>query len=234
MISFIKQVKHRISKDAQHALFFVIILFSAVISLVNVISVVDFLEIFVVIACTLAAVIFLYLKKRFIASHVVLFLMLYTNGLGTLIRSLFSYNFAVGAFTTQPQWEMFISGIISIYLILMILSYVIDEKITFKFEVSEVLIMIIIGAIYAYVRYGFSSMLLSLIPAVIALFSGVPLAAMLIVICQLIGIPFEILDTLITSGLGGYSIFYYLIRIIGLGLLGYFGYKSYKLFFTKR
>jgi hypothetical protein len=234
MINFIKQFKHRISKDVQTIIFFLIILFSVIISIIDIIEVIDLLQILVIQACILGAVILLYVKKKFVASHIILLLMLYANGIGALVRSLFSYNFSLGVFTAKPEWDILVAGIISLYLILLTLSYSLDEKVTFKFEVSNVLIMIVLVSVYLYVRYSLATMLLALIPALIALFAGVPLAAMLILICQLIGLPFELLDAILDQGLDGYSLFYYVIRVIGLGLLGYLIFKTYKLFFAKK
>ncbi len=234
MIQFIKQFKHRVSQDIQNIIFFVILIFSLVMSILDIIEVLDLLQILVVQACILAAVILLYLNKKFIASHIVLLVMLYANGIGALVRSLLSYNFSLGAFTAKPEWDVLIAGIISLYLILLTLSYVLDAKVTFKFEVTEVLIMVVIVAIYLYARYSLATMLLATIPALIALFAGVPLAAMLILICQLIGLPFELLDALLDQGLDGYSIFYYVIRIVGLGLLGYVIYKTYHVVIAKK
>lgn len=234
MLGFVKQFRHRISNDLQTLFFFIILAFSLIMGVMDEVELLELLESLAVFGCIIGASILLFLKKKFVASHTVLFLMLYVNGLGGLIRSLLSYSFNSGGFTTKPEWDMIVAGVISLYLILLILSYLVDSKITFSFQWSNVVTMLLIGLTFIYLRYGFASMLAIGIPALVAYLSGVPFAAMLLLLCQFVGIPFEVLDTALDVGLGGFNVFFYLIRLIGIALLGYFGYQTYLMFIRKR
>jgi uncharacterized membrane protein YuzA (DUF378 family) len=74
--------------------------------------------------------------------------------------------------------------------------------------------------VYLYLRYGLSTAIISILPVLIALLSGIHLAALSLMLCQVIQTPIDIIDRIFTEdGLKFTSVTYWLVSLAALYLI---------------
>jgi len=220
MLAFVKNFKTLIPKSFVTILLAVLSVFAVFIRLANAITFMDYLINFLPIALIIFAVLLLDFKGHTLAAHIILLIMVFADALGTFFRSIFSYNFGMKDFTATFNWQLFVGLIICVYLMLYVASYILTRDYKVESIKSSLTFPLLLLVAYLYLGYGFTTAIISTIPILIALMSGVHLAALALMLCQVIQTPFVIIDLIFTTnGLKFTSITYWLVSLAALYLI---------------
>lgn len=168
----------------------------------------------------IASAILLQFKDKTLAAHGVLFFSGYLNGVMVFGRRLLSYNFAFKSMVPFGTLvESFFFMIISLYLLIVIVSYVLNKDYTLECKKSEVRMSILIAFLYFFIRDGFSLALLKIISPVIALMFGYEFISVLLLLAGVIEIPFDIIDDIYSKIIKFNTIHDFVFWAFGLYLL---------------
>jgi uncharacterized membrane protein YuzA (DUF378 family) len=220
MLAFVKNFKTLIPKSFVTILLAVLSVFAVFIRLANAITFMDYLINFLPIALIVFAVLLLDFKGHTLEAHIILLIMVFGDALGTFFRAIFSYNFGLKDWTATFDWQLFVGLIICVYLMLYVASYILTKDYKVSTLKSSLTFPLLLLVAYLYLRYGFTTAIISAIPILIALMSGVHLAALALMLCQVIQTPFAIIDLILaTNGLKFTSITYWLVSLAALYLI---------------
>jgi len=223
MLTFIKGFESKITKDMQFTLLAIISVFYVFL---NLSGKTDFFPIITVLLPSILIIYAIYIltsKQQFPSAHLILFLLTFPNGLGTLVRALFSYHFNLQVWTTPLTWQIIASAIVSLYLMMMVLSFFLNQAYKFSWTPSIYEKPLILLAIYCYFANSLGTMLIVLIPIMICLLSKVGYAALMLMLSQVIATPFTLINLIATGGIKSTHIFYWLISAFALYLIYLFG-----------
>ncbi len=217
MINGIKSFKHVFSKKLT-TIFVIVIALFAIYFVVNTGSGIWlFLASLLPIMLVAGAAIGLQLKDKSLAAHLVLFLTAYlsmgTQFIGTLLSSNFT-NFALPSFSLN----LIVGFVIFVYLIIYILSYILDGKVGMSYTKSPVVMSAIIAFTYFFIRSGFSVAVLKIVPPVIALLFGANVFAIMLLLAGVADVPFILLDKIFNSGFANEPLSYFIFAAFGLYL----------------
>lgn len=219
MITFIKGFKRIFPEKIQVWILIGLSLLAIVLRVWGDIRVFDFIESFLPVFFIVLGVLILQKRKESLIAHFLLFFLVYADKFGGFIRAILSYNFGTKSFTTSVTLDLLLGAIGSAYLIMLITSYLLESKLNLKYKKSEMIFPIVIVVIYVYFRYSFTTAVIWVFPAMTALFVGAPLAAILLLTCNFIAVPFSVLDQIITSGVKFISVSYWIFSIAALLIL---------------
>ncbi|MBN2300540.1 MAG: hypothetical protein JXC31_05070 [Acholeplasmataceae bacterium] len=219
MIGFIKNFKNWVPAEVQYIVWIVLLASAVFLNVLGSTTVLGFLQTFLPVALGIIAVWILYAKKEFLVAYFLLFLLAYADQLGVFIRGIFSFNFGTSTFTSLPTWQTLVGMVGTIYLLMMIISNLIDTKIQFKYKKSSVMFPLLLAFIYGYFRLGFINAVVFLVPVIIALLFGSPLAASLFLLGNFISQPFQIINLISSGGIKFTSIFYWLYSIAAIYMI---------------
>ncbi|MBN2300541.1 MAG: hypothetical protein JXC31_05075 [Acholeplasmataceae bacterium] len=178
-----------------------------------------FKTLFPVLLVALAAIGLQY-KGKSLAAHLVLIMTYYLGAARTMLNALTSFNFASMSFGSGFSIEMIVGFIIFVYLLIYILSFVFNNDTKSEFKKSAVVTSAIIAFTYFFLRSGFNVAVLKLIPPIIALYFGMDLFAIILLLAGVADVPFELLNRIFTqtSTLSSQPISYYIFTAFGLYL----------------
>jgi uncharacterized membrane protein YuzA (DUF378 family) len=219
MISLIKNFRKMIPKQFQVIILSFISVFALILRLEGETDVLDFFKALLPIALVLFAVYVLESREKTVVSHLVLFLFVFADYLGTFIRTIFSYNLNTNTFVLSITWQLILGLVVCVYLILIILSYLLTEGAQLKYTKSHLLFPMILVFIYLYIRFGISTAMITLIPIVIVYFVKVPLAVVSLLLSVVIVTPLDMLDVLLSGVAGFTTIFYWLVSLFAFYLI---------------
>ena len=230
MLSFVKGFKTLIPKNIVMIILVVFCLFALIIQLEGDLAAIDFIGGLLPISLIIFAVLFLEYKGQTLAAHLVVFIMVFSDGLGAFFRAITAYNFGLVEFTSTLDWQMFIGLLICVYLMLYIASFILSGEYKFMFVKSILTFPLLLLSAYLYIRYGLGTLIVSFIPILIALSAGVPLSALALMLCQVINVPVDIMDRILTTdGIKYTSITYWLVSLGALFLIYMFVMLALKL-----
>lgn len=101
----------------------------------------------------------------------------------------------------------------------MIISMLLEKLPAFDYKKSAVTFLILLSLVYCYVGNSFSTALILVFPAVIALLFGSPLAAALLLLRIYISSPFNLITMISNSALKFTSVFYWLYLVAAIYLI---------------
>src|SRR5690606_5667641 len=110
-----------------------------------------------------------------------LFIPVFVDDIQTFISALGSYDFFFEQFD-DITLRMILGFIVSVYLLLLILSYLLTEKVTLKFDIKALFVPIFIASLWMYMCNGFSTTLPMFITAMIAFGFGCVMGGLLILL----------------------------------------------------
>lgn len=165
------------------------------------------------------AIIGLQLKKQSLASHLILLFTSFLQSGKSFIDTLLSFSLSDFSFSMPWTLELIIQAIIFIYLLLYVLSFVLDGKSKFRLDSSPVLTSAMIAFIFFFFRDGFNGAVLKIVPAMIALMFGSELFAIVLLLAGVIDVPFNALSKLIENTLFDQSLSYYLFAAFAIYLM---------------
>ncbi|GEM_PF-879450 len=166
------------------------------------------------------AAIGLQFKGKSLAAHLVLLMTYYLSAAGTMVYALTSFDFASMSFSGNFSLQMIIGFVFFVYLLIYILSFVLSGNTKSGFKKTAVVTSAIIAFSYFFLRSGFSVAALKLIPPIIALYFGMDLFAIMLLLAGVIDVPFEFLNRIFdnAASLSSQPISYYLFVAFGLYL----------------
>jgi hypothetical protein len=219
MLTFIKGFESKIGKEMQFTLLAIISVFYVFL---NLSGRTDFFPIITILLPSILIIYAIYIltsKHLFPQAHLILLLLTFPNGFGTLMRALFSYHFSLQVWTTPLTWQIIASAIVSLYLIVMVLSFFLNQAYQFSIKPSIYFKPLVLIALYCYFANSLGTMLIVLIPILICLFSNAGYASLMLMLAQVIAVPFTLINLFVTGGIKSTNIFYWLISAAALYLI---------------
>ncbi|MCR3906257.1 MAG: hypothetical protein NUK62_04430 [Tenericutes bacterium] len=219
MINLIKNFRQILPRQFQVIILAFLSVLAIIIRVEGQTDVLDGLFAFLPIALIVFAVYVLESKHKTLVSHLVLFLFVFSDYLGSFIRALFSYNFSTKVFVTPLSWQMILGLIACVYLILLILSYLLTEGLYLKYVKSDVLLPIILVFIYLYLRFSMATAVITIIPIVIVFLVNLPLAVVALLLSFVITVPIDVIYILIDELARFTTVFYWLVTALAFYLI---------------
>ncbi len=222
MINFLKKFKTLVPSDIQYTIWIVLLAFFVFVNLSGSVTFLVILENALVSVLIVAGLWMIYAKKETLVAYVLLFFLGFADQLGAFVRALFSLNFSSGTFTLFPiSWQTLIGMIGTVYLMLMIVSYLVEGVPRMKYQKSSALILFLLSFLYAYFRFGTTTALILVLPSAIALVYGAPVASALFLLSYFITVFFDFLNRIINGTLGTTNIGYWLFLIVAIAIIGF-------------
>lgn len=177
------------------------------------------LESIVPVVLVIIAVIGMQLAKQSLAAHLILLFTSYLQSGRALFLAITSFDFQSFSFGVEWTIPLVINAIIFIYLLLYVLSFVVDNKAKFKLESGPVVVSAIIAFIFFFFRDGFSVAVLKIVPALIALMFGSELFAIVLLLAGVIDVPFDFISKIIDGILFDQTIGYFIFTAFAFYLI---------------
>ncbi len=193
MMTFVKKMSTTISDQIQMVILAVLSVVTLYVYLSGVNDVLDFIIAFLPIALVLVAVWLLYLDKKVLESYIIIFLVVFANGLTGFIEWLFSYHFSLEQFLITFNINLLLLLLGSIYLGVMIVSYIMNQGLKLEFKIIEHLLLILLFALYLYLANGIVNLLINGLLIVLALSASNKYAMFALLLRLVIASPFIII-----------------------------------------
>ena len=213
MLSFLKGFKTMLNKQVQLIILLIIGVFVLVQALEGNRDFLPFLNALLPMLLILGAVLLLVNKGQMFAAHVVMFVFLFDDGIRSFFSAITSYNFFAEEFTANFDVYLFLTLIASVYLLMMILSYLLSHEVTLKLEVKPIAFPLFVFSIWCYLCYGFSALLLISLLAVFVLSSGSALASLMIMLSVVIRWPLIVISRFVDDTAEFTDITFWLIAL---------------------
>lgn len=165
------------------------------------------------------AVIGFALKGKMLPAHLILLFAVFRESGSAFINAISSFDFDTMAFRVDVTLTMVLQFIVFVYLVLFILSYILDGKFKGSFGKSPVLISALIAFLFFYFRSGFSVAVLKLVPPMIALFFGSEFFAILLLLAGVVEVPFIFLDHIFEATLLQQTLSYFIFTAFAFYLI---------------
>ncbi len=210
MVGFLKGFKNLIPLQIQRVILAVIGLTVLIFELDgNTSDVFDFLRVLLPIGLILLAVFLLDMKKEHFAAHFVLFIAIFSDSILNMIQALGSYDFFFKQFDDFPL-SMIIGFIAAVYLLMMIISMILNDGFKVSFGKPHVFTMLI-TSIWIYLCYGFDTALVFVLTSLIIFGFGCALGGYAILLAPVIIWPLIIIQSIIDDVSEFLSIYQWLI-----------------------
>ena len=239
MLNWIKSFKSIVNEQFQMVVLVVLSLVAVYDNVGNSRGILSFIQALLPISLILCAIWLLYLSKKFFAAHLMMFIAVFANGISDFARWLFSYHFFFKNFQVTFDLNLVLSLLACAYLILMIISYVMNEGIKLSIVKPVMLWIILIFLAYQYLRFGILSLLLVSLSVLIFLNDDGPeLAVLLFLLSSVISTPFIIIGRFVDKIAQFSTIHMWVMDAFALGLIGlsilFFIMQAPKLGFKKK
>lgn len=179
----------------------------------------DFLRVLEVLISVLILGFVLYIlceQKRHLFAHLVLFVLIFSNALGDWVRMFLSFNFSTFSWTTPFSLELLINFLIALYLMYIIIMSYKNQPITLSFQQHKVIIPILLLAGYLYLRFGFGTTLLFILPVGLLYTGKAYLATTMLIIYVLSNVPFEVIQTIASGAISFTNIHYWVMVLLAI------------------
>lgn len=216
MIGFIKGFKSLIPLQIQRVILAAIGVFILIFELDG--NTDDFLILLMIllpIVLILATVALLEMKNFHLGALLVLLIAVFSDDIQVFISALGSYDFFFKDFDDITP-KMILGFVVAVYLLLLILSYMLTEKITLKFDIKSLFFPIFIASVWMYMCYGFNTALPMFLTAMIAFGLGCTMGGLFILLAMPIVQPLVILNFIVNDAAKLLSIFDWLIGIAAI------------------
>ena len=194
MVPFIKKFSTTINYQFQMVILAVLSIVTLYVYLSSVNDFLDFIIAFLPIALVLLAVWLLYLDKKVLESYIIIFLLVFANGLSSFVEWLFSYHFSLEAFLITFHLNILLLLLGSLYLGIMIVSYMMNQGLKLELKKMSHLLLILLFALYLYLSFGFVNLLLNALIIVLAMSASNKYAMFALMLRVVIASPFVIIE----------------------------------------
>jgi hypothetical protein len=211
MVGFIKGFKDLIPLQIQRVILAVIGVAFLIFELDG--NTDDFLLLLMVllpIVLILATVALLEMKNQHLGALLVLLISIFADDIQVFVSALGSYDFFFKDFDDITV-RMIIGFIVALYVLLLVMSYALTEKISFKFDLKSLFFPIFIASIWMYMCYGFSTAFPMFVTAMIAFGLGCTMGGLFILLAMPIIYPIMILNFIVNDAAELLSIYEWLI-----------------------
>src|SRR5690606_18629649 len=103
----------------------------------------------------------LYLDKKILEAYIVIFMIVFANGLANFINWLFSYHFFFESFQITFSVNTILLLIGCLYLGVMIVSYLMNDGLKISFKKLDYVLLVLLFALYLYLANGFVSLIIN-------------------------------------------------------------------------
>lgn len=165
------------------------------------------------------AIIGLTVAKQSLASHILLLITSYLASGRALLLAITSFSVETMTFQTTWTLGLILNAVIFVYLILYVLSFILDGQFHAKLSSSPVLMSALIAFLFFYFRDGFSIAVLKILPTIIALMFGSSLYAIVLLLAGVIDVPFRLLSLFVEGHLFHQTVGYYVFAAFALYLI---------------
>lgn len=215
-MNFIDTLKEKLSLKVQLIILVVLILFSTFQTFYDYSSYINVANNLLPKLLIGLAIIYLLSQQKGLSAHLVLLLTLFSGYFYHFVASILSFQLNMGIFLKQINVFDIVGVLISIYLVLMIISYAKAQE---KFELDIKVEPLMIGlALYLYIRFGFEYSLAAFALMLIFVISKSRVPLYLFMLSYVIHIPFFIID-LIFDRIGFYLTSYWFYAMFGFVIL---------------
>lgn len=165
------------------------------------------------------AVIGLELKGLHVAAYLVLLMTSFLGAGRDFMLTITSFDLSSFSFNRAFSLELVINLIVFVYLVLMLISYGFSKSSVFKLEGSDVLLSAIIAFTFFFFRDGFSTAVLKILPAIIALGFGSKLFAIVLLLAGVVDVPFNLLHIIFNGDLFAQPFYYFIFTAFAIYLI---------------
>lgn len=221
MLKWIKSFKSVINEQIQLIALVVLSLIAIYDNVGNSRGILSFIQALLPITLILGAIWLLYLSKKYFAAHLMMFIAVFANGISDFVRWLFSYHFFFKSFQIAFDLNLVLSLLACAYLILMIISYVMDEGIKINVVKPVIIWLILAFLAYNYVRFGVVSLIIVSLTVLIFLNDeGPELAVLLFLLSGVINTPLIMIGRFVDKLAQFTTIHTWVMDVLALGLIG--------------
>ena len=164
------------------------------------------------------AAIGLEISGKSLAAHLVLFLTAYLSFGNAFVLAILSFDFSSMTFASQFSLELIVEFIVFVYLLLTIVSHLLNGNVGAKYPKTPIVTSAIIAFSYFFIRSGFSVAVLKIAPPVVALIFGGNIFAIMLLLAGVAEIPFVLLDDIFIGNLLSLPVSYFIFTAFGLYL----------------
>lgn len=179
----------------------------------------DRLAKFVPAVLVIIAVVGMQLSKQSLAAHLILLFAFYLQSGRDLLLAITSFNFQSFSFGATWTFTLVIQAVIFIYLVLYVLSFILDRKAKFMLQSGPVFVSAMIAFTFFFFRDGFSGAVLKIVPPLIALTFGSDLFAIVLLLAGVIDVPFDFLGIVFDGVLLEQTIGYFMFTAFAFYLI---------------
>jgi len=194
MLSKVRDFKSLIPKQVQQIILLVLGVFVLVRALDGNSRILPFLIAFLPVILILGAVFILAYIGEYFAAHLILFVLVFDEGIRNLFNAVTSYHFFWERFTADFDIYLFLFAIGGIYLLLMCISYLWSGEVKLNLNFKPIAFPVLIFSIWSYVCYGFTTTLIVVLLAILAVSSGSIFAALMVLLFRVIVFPVMIIN----------------------------------------
>ncbi len=199
MFTFVKSLSQKIGEQVQLVILAVLSVVAIYIAVGSSSGVLDVISDLLPILLVLSAVWLLFIKKKILASYVVLLLLVFSNGINIFINWLFSYHFFLERFSYTFSINTIFLLVGCIYLMVMIASLLMTEGIKLEIKKLDMVLLLLLFGLYVYINNSFTSLIFVGIYLFFALNAGEKLAALALMLSGIIATPFIIFQRFVDN-----------------------------------
>jgi hypothetical protein len=190
MFAFVKSLSTKINSQMQMIGLVVLSMIGLYLYLGGADDVLEVTQNLLPIILILGAVWLLFLNKKPLAAHAVLFLVVFANGLNAFINWLFSYHFFFEDFIVNFSINTVMILIACVYLGAIIMSYLLTDGFKVELKNPGHSLLLLLFALYIYLDRGFNALLIVSLYVFLAFNAKQPVAALSLMLCNIITVPF--------------------------------------------
>ena len=219
MLNVIKKFQTTINQQFQMVILAVLSMIGLYVYVSGASGFLDVLIALLPIALILVAVWLLYLDKKVLEAYIVIFMIIFANGLTNFIGWIFSYHFFFEDFQITFSINTILLLIGCLYLGVMIVSYLINDGFKISFKKLDYVLLVLLFALYLYLANGIVNLLVNGFLIFLAINASNKFAAFALMLRLVIATPFVIIERFIDETAKFTTIHDWVIELFEIALI---------------
>lgn len=219
MFAFVKSLSTKINHQMQMIGLVVLSMIGLYLYVDGADDVLEVIQDLLPILLILGAVWLLFLNKKPLAAHAVLFLVVFANGLNNFLNWIFSYHFFFEEFLVDFSINTLLILLACLYLGSMILSFLLNEGYKVEIKNPGMPLLLLLFALYIYLDNGFASLIFVSIYVFLAFSAKQPVAALALMLCNVITVPFIVVRRFIDEAAKFTTIYNWILDAFAIFLI---------------
>jgi len=219
MFAFVKSLSTKINHQMQMIGLVVLSMIGLYLYVDGADDVLEVIQDLLPIVLILGAVWLLFLNKKPLAAHAVLFLVVFANGLNNFLNWIFSYHFFFEEFLVDFSINTLLILLACLYLGSMILSFLLNEGYKVEIKNPGMPLLLLLFASYIYLDNGFASLIFVSIYVFLAFSAKQPVAALALMLCNVITVPFIVVRRFIDEAAKFTTIYNWILDAFAIFLI---------------